>query len=50
MEIDNEDEKSVDSFQGEIDLVKKEEEEEEENYISPKERLSKMLEKIECHL
>lgn len=47
MEIDNEDEKSVDSFQGEIDLVKKEEEEEEENYISPKERLSKMLEKIE---
>lgn len=46
MEIDNEEEKSVDSFQGEIDLVK-EEEEDNENYINQKERLSKMLEKID---
>ena len=46
MEIENEDEKSIDSFQGEIDLVK-EEEEENENYINQKERLSKMLEKID---
>ena len=45
MEIENEDEKSIDSFQGEIDLVK--EEEENENYINQKERLSKMLEKID---
>ena len=41
MEI--EDEKSVNSFQGELDLVKLEE---EENTVSQKERLNKILEKI----
>ena len=39
----NEDEKSTDSFKAELDLVQ---EDEEENIISPKERLSKILETI----
>ena len=43
MEIENEDEKSFDSFQGELDLVK---EEEEDNRISQKERLAKIMEVI----
>ena len=45
MEIENEEEKSVDSFQAEIDLVNLEEEM-DENKPSQKERLAKMLEKI----
>ena len=44
MEIEKEDEKSVDSFQPEMDLVK--EEEEEENRLSQKERLAQILSKI----
>ena len=41
--MDIEDDKSNDSFQGEIDLVN---EEEEENRLSQKERLNKILEKL----
>ena len=41
--MDLEDEKSNDSFQGEIDLVN---EEEEENRLSQKERLNKILETL----
>ena len=44
MEIEKEDEKSVDSFQAEMDLVK--EEEDEENRLSQKDRLAKILSKI----
>ena len=44
MEIEQEDEKSIDSFQAEMDLVK--EEEEEENKLSQKERLDLILAKI----
>ena len=45
MEIENEDEKSVDSFKAEMDLVQLEEDE-DENKPSQKERLAKMLERI----
>ena len=44
MEIEIDDEKSLDSFQAEMDLVK--EEEETENRLSQKERLYQMLSKI----
>ena len=44
MEIEFQDEKSIDSFQAEMDLVK--EEEETENRLSQKERLNQMLSKI----
>ena len=44
MEIEKEDEKSVDSFQPEMDLVK--EEEDEENRLSQKDRLAQILSKI----
>ena len=44
MEIEYQDEKSIDSFQAEMDLVK--EEEETENRLSQKERLNQMLSKI----
>ena len=44
MEIEKEDEKSVDSFQPEMDLVK--EEEDEENRLSQKDRLELILSKI----
>ena len=44
MEIENDDEKSIDSFQAEMDLVK--EEEEEENRLSQKERLAQIMSKI----
>ena len=43
MEIENPDEKSVDSFKGEMDLVR---EEEEENTTTQKERLTKILENL----
>ena len=45
MEIENEDVKSVDSFKAEMDLVQLEEDE-DENKPSQKERLAKMLERI----
>ena len=44
MEIEVDEEKSIDSFQAEMDLVK--EEEEEENRLSQKERLAQILSKI----
>ena len=44
IENENEDQKSVDSFQAEMDLVR--EEEETENKLSQKERLAQMLENI----
>ena len=44
MEIEIDDQKSVDSFQAEMDLVK--EEEEEENRLSQKERLAQIMSKI----
>ena len=44
MEIEYQDEKSIDSFQAEMDLVK--EEEETENKLSQKDRLAQMLENI----
>ena len=43
MEIDLKDNKSVDSFKGEMDLVK---EDDDEIVVPQKERLAKMLEKI----
>ena len=43
MEIDLQDNKSVDSFKGEMDLVK---EDDDEIVVPQKERLAKMLEKI----
>ena len=44
MEIEDNEEKSIDSFKAEMDLVK--EEEEEENRLSQKERLAQILSKI----
>jgi hypothetical protein len=44
MEIENEEERSVDSFQAEMDLVNLEEE--EENKPSQKDRLAKMMERL----
>ena len=44
MEIEVDEEKSIDSFQAEMDLVK--EEEEEENRLSQKDRLAQILSKI----
>ena len=46
MEIENEEERSVDSFQAELDLVHLEEE--EENKPSQKERLAKMMERLKA--
>ena len=43
MEVENPDEKSIDSFKGEMDLVR---EEEEENTTTQKERLTKILENL----
>ena len=44
MEVELNEEKSIDSFQAEMDLVK--EEEEEENRLSQKERLAQIISKI----
>ena len=46
MEIENEEERSVDSFQAEMDLVNLEEE--EENKPSQKDRLAKMMERLKA--